>query len=677
MLSKIKKERKNSYSTIDIETDKNGDVLDIAVYDGLETFFFSSWRDYLEWLNENCDEMKYRKFIAHNGGGFDYISLVEFLIESKKYEYEIIMAQSDIIILSICVNKVNIQFFDSAKVFVYSSLDKLSQVFNVDHKKIEVDYDKSDMRKFKKENEKLYFQYLAYDVISLFEVCQSFQKLLNIQYFPATIASLSMYLFRRDFMKANQNLFKPRKAVDDYISNAYTGGRVEVFQASEFEKVDVYDINSLYPSVMLQPMPIGLPKKAYSFHKNKIGVYHIKFNQYDRNIPAVLWRKTGMSLEFVYEGEGYFFTPEIEKAKEIGCNIEIIDGYVWLKSETVFKKFVNHFYNLRQKNQDNALNYICKIILNSLYGKFGQREEKTRLKYFTSHDSVKKLIKNSNVKITQYNEVEGMYKITDCLEVKHRIIQFAAYITSLARIRLYENIDTETIYCDTDSIHTASKFSGKISNQLGDWKLEATGKGIYVARKGYMINDLIKFKGMKVKDRLKSDEPLLSLVLTLFGYSFSLLTFQDYQQILKGAKLEKSYHTFPKIKSIISEKNKACKIISMKKTLQLGKYLTNFKNPKRGQLLLKNYNLYDLDKKLNNEDLRLINQIRTDLEGWKGYNNNRDFTPVQDEKPEWLGNDRKHKVLSLLKKAEKNNFKFDEDIEFRNLIKKYKKENFA
>ena len=134
--------------------------MDIAIYDGEKTYFFDNWKSFLDWLSSNCSEKKYQQFIAHNGGGFDYISLTEYLKTEQKTEYEIILVQSDIIILSLKIGKINIQFYDSAKVLVHASLQSLSEQFNVEHKKIEVAYDKSDMGKFKKENEKLYFQYL-------------------------------------------------------------------------------------------------------------------------------------------------------------------------------------------------------------------------------------------------------------------------------------------------------------------------------------------------------------------------------------------------------------------------------------------------------------------------------------------------------------------------------------
>ena len=460
-------------------------------------------------------------------------------------------------------------------------------------------------------------------------------------------------------MKKSDNYFKPRQAVDKFISKAYAGGRVEVFQANEFEKVNVYDINSLYPSVMLEKMPINTPKKAYKFHEDRIGVYHVKFNQFNKKIPAVLWAKSsGFSLEFIYKGEGYFFSNEIEKAIKVGTDIEIIDGYVWTKSKAIFKDFINYFYNLRQENKNNVLNYICKIILNSLYGKFGQREEKSRLIFIPSHKKLIKMLKSKKYHISIYDDKIGLYQITESQNINHRLIYLSAYITSLARVKLYQSIDKDTIYCDTDSIHTSHFFNGKISDKLGDWKLEATGKGIYVARKGYMIGESVKFKGMKTVDKL--------------GAGNKLLNFEDYQQILKGAQIEKTYHTFPKVKQILKGKAKACKIIESSKVLKRGEYLTNFENSGKLISFVKNYPLHNFENLLMTHEKRDIKYMVDELDGWKGYNNQMDFTPIQDEKPLWLTNS-KQKTKALFNKGLKNKFNNEDKIIFDNIYKNFKK----
>ena len=65
-------------------------------------------------------------------------------------------------------------------------------------------------------------------------------------------------------------------------------------------------------------------------------------------------------------------TPEVIYALERDHIIKVKNVAIY-ESDYIFKDFVQHFYTARQKHRDNpVLNYLFKLILNSLYGKFGQ-----------------------------------------------------------------------------------------------------------------------------------------------------------------------------------------------------------------------------------------------------------------------------------------------------------------
>lgn len=65
------------------------------------------------------------------------------------------------------------------------------------------------------------------------------------------------------------------------------------------------------------------------------------------------------------------FSAEIDNAMKIGYKFDILWGYTFKKGY-IFKDFVNKLYNFRvQYSKDNPINFIHKIILNSLYGRFG------------------------------------------------------------------------------------------------------------------------------------------------------------------------------------------------------------------------------------------------------------------------------------------------------------------
>lgn len=569
MLRPLKRDRKNCYSTLDIETAKSGAVLDIGIYDGNSVTYFSCWAAFIEFVSVHIEEKIYHKFIAHFGGAFDYVSLVEYLTAQTQIKYDIVMANSKIVVLYVYFGEKRIEFVDSSNVFLGTSLGKLCKIFQVENPKLE-GVDRGNIEAEKRRNPDRYYKYLGLDVISLYQVCKSFERYLEIDFFPVTIASLSLYLYRRKFQK--YILFKPRPVVDEFISKAYAGGRVEVFQTGSHDHVNTFDMNSMYPAVMRNAkFPVGTPVVAKTFHADKIGVYHVEFDQPDRSIPPILWEKNKTNgLEFIYQGEGHFFDAELRFAMENGVRIRIIKGYIWIRSVYLFREFVDHYYALRMANAGNAMNYICKILLNSLYGKFGQRENKSvlrRLDYEQFKDCV--LDKDTSIKV--YDAAKGLYEVATARPVAHRVVNISAQVTAMGRVALGKELlrhPATIVYCDTDSIHMTDKLPPRlVAEGLGKWKVEDCGKAVYTGRKQYLIEDKIRFKGMKVIDTLAGGK--------------TILTEHDIHLVGRGMVMEKSFAYFPKVKTILTSNRKACKIYRITKSLQMSSYTSNFTPPSR------------------------------------------------------------------------------------------------
>jgi len=64
------------------------------------------------------------------------------------------------------------------------------------------------------------------------------------------------------------------------------------------------------------------------------------------------------------------FSEEMYNAKKLGYKFEILWGYTF-KSDFVFDKFVVDMYKIRLLYpKSDPMNYIAKILMNSLYGRF-------------------------------------------------------------------------------------------------------------------------------------------------------------------------------------------------------------------------------------------------------------------------------------------------------------------
>lgn len=561
MFRPITREKTNDFSTLDIETDtKTGDLLAGAVYDGEAVTFFESWSEFFKLVeSQHRVNKKWQKFVAHGGGIFDYVSMIEYLFDTG-YDYKIIMSGSRIVFVSLTIKKTKIVFYDSLQVLL-KGLDSLCETFKPEHRKLKIEIEK--IQEIYKKDRKQFNAYLANDVKSLYDICHKFMDLLDIKFFPCTISSLSLYLFRRDFLKKSLKLITDKK-VDAFISESYAGGRVECFKYGKHKKVFVYDINSLYPYVMQKSdIPVNLPVRVNSYKQGQKGFYRVSFYQANQTLPPVLWVKSKNGLEFCYEGEGVFYSAEIELALKYGVDIKFKDGYVFPETQPMFREFVDHFYALRKNNKGTALDYIAKIAMNSQYGKYGQKTESTELEKITDNKKVLALMKNPKIKITLYNEEKQIYALTGEKKITHRMIQVASCVTSEARCILYEYLVKyrhDIIYCDTDSVHLTKKISENIGVELGQLKIEAEGSGIYLGRKQYQIADKLRFKGIKANDKLTGNA----------------LNKKHFEKILKTGKADFKYGIFPKIKSVIKG-DKACKMKIIKKKMRPSEYKTNYK----------------------------------------------------------------------------------------------------
>jgi len=79
--------------------------------------------------------------------------------------------------------------------------------------------------------------------------------------------------------------------------------------------------------------------------------------------------------------EGWYYSEELYNAQKFGYQFEIIRGY-YFKSDYLFKGYVTDLYNLRLNYpKSDPINYIAKILLNSLYGRFGMLDDFSHSKY--------------------------------------------------------------------------------------------------------------------------------------------------------------------------------------------------------------------------------------------------------------------------------------------------------
>ena len=537
--------------TLDTETYKGleGSLKRIAIYDGVEIIDGYTYKEIKEILKSYS-----KKYDVHV-----YIHNLEF--DARKMD-----TLFDDVDWAGCLQIKNklatiktsyCTIHDSFKILPYS-LDSLSKDFEVKHKKLSL-FD-SIQNKYNDEyniyntdgsinknkttvnfldkchvDDPLYLEYLHLDVISLYEILKTFMNLvqLNIGDFVniPTTASLSRLLLKHGH---GEKIFKDGKYTDykimtkfgwtnhidieKIIRSSYSGGRTEIFKPILDHQAYHYDINSMYPFVMLRDVPVG----KYEHYTDVLA--DGKFNQWLQNhnglgfiyadvyVPKQHIPPLPVKMGKLVFPTGYFCGTwtynELEYAIN-HCGVEIKKVYEvvhFRETYPVFKNFIEHFYKLKEqatKDGKKALRQVAKLIMNTGYGYTGMtRDDKYKL------DDIKNIdqYKPSEV-IIKGNDVEFLEVET---EIKSTYIQvpIASYITSYARVELlkvlkYCNERGNVYYCDTDSIVTDVKLPDDWIHEsdLGAWDCEGKPiQAIFLRPKVYAEKfedgESIKFKGI-------------------------------------------------------------------------------------------------------------------------------------------------------------------------------------
>jgi len=392
------------------------------------------------------------------------------------------------------------QIFDTLN-FFQASLEKLIQEFNLNEEgifKLSLDDLESRCKNDAKATWKIF------DILQKF-----FIRKFGISIRP-TIGATALKVFQTNFFEDKWFRDENAKKADEFERSAYYGGRTEIFRRGTLA-VEAYDVNSMYPAVMKNeylPRPnrakwLNTPpiEKVMALIESKTlfileGTLFIP----DQKIPPLPVKAAppgGKDIKLLFpvgEVSGVWCSPEVEAALKYGARPVKIDHVLYYPEKgKFFEKFVDSVYSerIRAKAEGkSAETFMLKVLMNSLYGKFGQRNGKSTDYLPLSGDEAFSLLKegarviftlDNNGKITS-----DAFLITppeEKVDSDHTFTCISAFITSYARVRLLEGMkavgEENVVYCDTDSIYILKDalegIEGKIevdSSRLGAWKNE-------------------------------------------------------------------------------------------------------------------------------------------------------------------------------------------------------------
>lgn len=142
-----------------------------------------------------------------------------------------------------------------------------------------------------------------------------------------------------------------------------------------------YDINSLYPTSMFRyDMPVGNIKyfignileimdKPFGFFKVKVTSPKSLDN------PILQIRYNGRTVSPLGSWTERYFSEELFYSMKYGYQFEILEGYLFGR-ENIFKDYVSVLHEMKQSSEKSSPMYlIAKLLMNSLYGKFGMTDD--------------------------------------------------------------------------------------------------------------------------------------------------------------------------------------------------------------------------------------------------------------------------------------------------------------
>jgi DNA polymerase type B, organellar and viral len=485
----------------------------------------------------------------------------------------------------------NIKFYDLAMIYSGTSLRKLAESFKIPlskgdfpHKfasKINLDYigqipeekywsKPEDLKNFMNENKdmkefdfkKVASDYCMRDCVVTYQCIEKHLQfckgVINEQKYDVsdklTAASISLSIFQQAFLDIE--IYQSSEKVLEIEKLAYKGGRVSVFKnlLPEGKTLNYYDINSSYPASMLNPMPINPVniKLEMKEHELKIddvfadSLYKIRCEFKQTSEPVIInllaRGKNGLYVMIEEKEATWHWGAEIFEYLKDGHRA-FCSGLIDYESKVIFKEYVEYFYKMKAEageKKDAVGKAFAKLLLNSLYGKFAQKDFTNTIICDGLAEALEIIGSNKLLNIIDMDDVELGIIVeyenkSSPLQNIGKLAKLSSYIAALSRCNLHRAMRSagfENIYyCDTDSIFTEKELPSDMIHEsiCGKWKRENTHpitRAVFSAPKTYCYEEN-KILVKKAKGIYKDD-----------------MCYDDYVKLVNGETVSKTITMF-------------------------------------------------------------------------------------------------------------------------------------
>lgn len=409
------------------------------------------------------------------------------------------------------VNKVVFQ--DSYKL-IPLSVKEIARSLKLNISKLKIDYDAhndlpegADLTDIEKE-------YIKHDVLIVaYGIEYFYSQGLN----KMTIGACALAEYKSIIHKSTFDRLFPVPKYHEDVKQSYKGGFTYLnpkFAGKTVKNGIVLDVNSLYPSVMYDSnLPYGTP----IFFKGKYEPDPL-YPLYTQMLKCQFELKKGkiptIQIKHGFDFKGSEYLHSSGETEVVLClnsvdleifldhydvyNLEYVSGWKFRGTKGLFKEYIDKWSTNKIQAKDSGnhgLYLISKLMLNSLYGKFGTD---TRVKEKIPYIGADKQLhyKDSNIKSR-----DGIY-----IAMASFITSYARKVTITSAQKIMDDYNSgkskiQFVYADTDSLHCISDDFSLPEGlniddfDLGAWKFESKfTKAKFLRQKCYIEKEIITEK---------------------------------------------------------------------------------------------------------------------------------------------------------------------------------------
>jgi hypothetical protein len=474
-------------------------------------FKFAKLEDFWDWVETKLRKNTRLDLYAHNAGFDLTVCHVWNELPKRGWKLKTSIIDAPPLVLIWRKDRYTIRCIDTLN-YWRTSLKQLGKFTGLEKLEMPENWDNTD------ESD----TYCKRDVEIIMYACMKWWKFISdndLGVSAITLAAQAMQTFRHRFMKHEILIDDNEKALA-LAREAYKGGRVECFQIGKIS-TPVYhlDVNSMYPFVMREN---EYPTKLIGYYKNvdipeltKLAYKYavVGMCKVDTPEPVYMLRGKERSICPIGRYNVALTTPEITYGLEHGY-IHHCDAIAVYEKAPIFTPFVNEMYGLRMKFRqegDKTGEFMVKILMNSLYGKFGQNGRVFEIIGETNTQTVdvhKEIDHETGIVYTirQYAGIVECSKNEGESFNSHPAI--AAHVVAYARMLLWGIIQDASpqnvYYCDTDCImcnrHGKENLNGRLhADTLGYLKQEGIYDWVIInGAKDYQTPEYTKLKGVRL-----------------------------------------------------------------------------------------------------------------------------------------------------------------------------------